>query len=241
MYPKQSLDATKDIEGGDFDNIRGVLEHAKIPRPITPIGFVREAGKHTPTTPKIPEAMKSKDKADLESQYPFGHRLMTKQGWLDQSGLGPDGSGIQRPIGADILARNLTEGEYPAGLGYKPKTNGISLAHRNHGQKVTAWYQDAADPHIGAKTVCRDHDAADGAGQIKVAHPIAALTSANSKTIIQDRYIIYDNWKVTPTHRNTPRARDNASHRILGKMAKEPSEKTSVFVPHSDDSSFKGW
>lgn len=201
VCPKQSLEATENIEGGDVDNIRGVLKHAKVPRPITPNGFVREAAKHTPAAPNFREAMRSKDKADLESQYPFGHRLMTKQGWSGQNGLGPDGSGIQRPIDADILARHFTESESPAGLGCETDTNGKSPAHKTHRQNITAWHQYAADPHKGDKTaqaICRNHDTADGAEKLKVAHPAAASTSANSKTIIQNGFIIRDNWKFTP-------------------------------------------
>lgn len=187
MCAKQSLDATKDIGGGDIDSIGKVLEHVKISRPITPTGFVREVRRHSPATPNFRNATKSNDKADLESQYPFGHRLMTKQGWSDRSGLGPDGSGIQRPIDVDVRARNLTKSPRPAGLGYEPSPNRRSLAHKNRKQKVTAWHQYAADPHIGDKTaekVYEGHETADGAEQTKVAHTAATPASANSKTII---------------------------------------------------------
>ncbi|KAI1118732.1 hypothetical protein F5Y14DRAFT_178235 [Nemania sp. NC0429] len=239
VSPKHSLEATKHVEGGDVDDFPEVPDHAQIPRPITPIpGFMREAERHTPATPNFHDAMSSKDKADLESQYPFGHRLMTKQGWSNQRGLGPDGSGIQRPIDAYIFAGSFTSSGCPARPGRDPETNGRSIAHKCHSQKVTAWHQYSANPDLGDRIAdihYRGHDTADGTGQIQVDHPTAAPASSSIKSITQD-----DNQKVIPTHRNKLGTQENASHWVLGKKAKEPSEKTSVFVTH-DGTGSEGW
>ncbi|KAI0872655.1 hypothetical protein GGS24DRAFT_466567 [Hypoxylon argillaceum] len=223
-------------------NVCEAVENTKITRSTTPDSFVRAAKKHTPTTPNFHEAVTPEDKADLKSQYPFGHRLMTKQGWSHRSGLGPDGSGIQRPIDADVLARAI-------GPAYAPKASGEAHANDNYTDetrtradssngKARAWHQYVADPDTGDKSAKKGYgydETADTTGRIRGTHGINASNNSNSRTFSQDNYVINDSWRGVSNRRSSPHVQDHVPYKVLEKKANSDSEK-SVFVPCSGNS-----
>ncbi|KAI1503118.1 hypothetical protein F5X99DRAFT_407450 [Biscogniauxia marginata] len=60
---------------------------------------------------------------DLEKTYPFGHKLISSLGWSAEQGLGPDGTGIKKPIhhgGLHGCNKNMDE---TAGLGHPNRKN----------------------------------------------------------------------------------------------------------------------
>jgi hypothetical protein len=215
----------------DIDGVCEAIEHTNIARSTTPDSFVRAVKKHPLGTPNFHEAVRSEDTVDLKSQYPFGHRLMTKQGWSDRSGLGPDGSGIQRPIDADILAHKTS---------YVVHANSISTERIGKQTdafvgKARAWNQYVLDPDTGDKSAKEGYsydEAIDTTRRIRGSHGITASTNANSKTIIQDHYVINDNWRDATKHGCSQHIQDNVPREVSEKNANAHPENGDVFVPY---------
>ncbi|KAI0189339.1 hypothetical protein EV127DRAFT_408876 [Xylaria flabelliformis] len=239
--------AASKVADGDVGSMCDTLERIRFSRSTTPDSFVREAEKHVLVAPNFHEAVQPKDTADLSSQYPYGYKLMRKQGWSNRSGLGPDGSGIQRPIDAYALANFLGENESPTGIGFASKpsstapTNGNSAGKlEKRTNKVTAavspWRQYAADPYTGdksAKNGYRNNDA------ISTVQPNTE-TDGNTNTIDQDQCVIKDVWKDTSKHKSTHHIQKNATpHGSSWGVTNAPPENTNVFVPCT--STYRGW
>ncbi|KAI3328392.1 hypothetical protein F4824DRAFT_493174 [Ustulina deusta] len=229
--------AAKSVVSGEANNICEALQNISIARSTTPDSFVREAEKCILTSPSFHGAVGSKDTADLESQYPFGYRLMTEQGWSGQSGLGADGSGIQRPLDAYTLSRVFKDHESPVGLGYalnagkKVPTNGNSTGEskkqtNGFAGASTAWNQYVTDPRTGDETAKSgyNYEAAINAPRgTRVDYGKRIQTKGKTKTIVQDQCVINDNWKDTSNYASTPQAQKNMSQGISGKTPKTPS------------------
>ncbi|CAJ2501334.1 Uu.00g041870.m01.CDS01 [Anthostomella pinea] len=69
------------------------------PKPVNFHAHTVDAGKGTSPTKSVFRLGQ-----ELKQAYPFAHRLMKEQGWTPGRGLGPDGTGIQKPIDAHSLA-----------------------------------------------------------------------------------------------------------------------------------------
>ncbi|TGJ80036.1 hypothetical protein E0Z10_g8725 [Xylaria hypoxylon] len=250
--------AAKDVVNGNVDNLCTTLEHINIARSRTPDSFGREAKKYVPVTPHFYQAVNPNDAANLKSHYPFGYRVMTKQGWSANSGLGPDGTGIRRPIDANTSAYACHS---PIGLGYHiyaPKA-GSNVPVGGNSEKVEkqtikltgaakAWNQYVADPDTGdkiAKTVYRYDDAINPVRLTRLTHtptqtqPIPSTTNNNTKTIVQDQCVISDKWKDTSNYTSARYAQKNISQGIPGKTGKT-SVESGDFVPCSS-SNLEGW
>ncbi|KAI0104762.1 hypothetical protein GGR51DRAFT_560760 [Nemania sp. FL0031] len=223
----------------DIQNLCQTLDHINVARSTTPDSFVREAKRHTLTAPDFHKAVIKEDTDDLKSQYPFAHRLMTKQGWSHQNGLGPDGSGIQRPIDADIVAHIFKEKKSSSGLGYTPRASGEEPANgspMDRAGKQTdaspstapAWNQYVADPDTGDKKARNGYKYEGPAGTVRDIRRQFTPTNANVKTIVQGQYTIKDSWIGA-----TPRIQYRED---VGETENKPSENANVFVPHSGDS-----
>ncbi|KAJ8128965.1 hypothetical protein O1611_g4666 [Lasiodiplodia mahajangana] len=229
----------KNAAGDDIENLCGALDPMNIARSTTPDSFVREARRHTLTAPNFHNAVIQEDASDLKSQYPFGHRLMTKQGWSQQSGLGPDGTGIQRPIDADIVAHTFQESKSSVGLGYtKAQANDSPTETRKQTDALPstapAWHQYVADPNTGDKRARNMYRYEGSSGTAGAIRGQLTPTNANVKTIVQGQYTINDSWIGAAR-----RIQDDMGQEVVGKTANEPSENDSDFVPHSGDS--QGW
>ncbi|RYC62458.1 hypothetical protein CHU98_g3756 [Xylaria longipes] len=246
--------ATSDVADGGVDNVCERLESIQFSRSTTPDSFVRETENHILSTPNFHEAVEPKDTADLSSKYPYGYKLMSKQGWSNRSGLGPDGSGIQRPIDAYVLAHLFGDNESPVRPGLVSKTSSKAPANGNAAEKpekqtnelaiaATPWRQYAADPHTGdksAKKAYGNNNATDTAQRSRLAHGATTQTNGNTKITVQDQCVIKDTWKDTSKHKSIHHVQKNVSpHGSLRGGAKAPSEKTSVFVPCANTSG--GW
>ncbi|KAI0486193.1 hypothetical protein F4859DRAFT_511194 [Xylaria cf. heliscus] len=220
----------------------------------TPDSFVREAEKHTLSVPNFHEAIKPKDTADLSSQYPYGYKLMSKQGWSSRSGLGPDGSGIQRPIDAYALARFFGDKESLAAREFALKATSKAPTDDNSTERskkqmngfhssATPWRQYAADPHAGdevAKRANGNNNSTDTVQRSRVTHGATPQTNGNVKTTIEGQCVLKDTWKDASKRKSTHNVQNNVSpHEDPRETVKAPSEKTSVFVPCTSTSG--GW
>ncbi|KAI1736728.1 hypothetical protein F4680DRAFT_451583 [Xylaria scruposa] len=230
---------------GDIGSVCDVLERVQFSRSITPDSFVRGAEKHVLVAPTFHGAMQPKDTADLSSQYPYGYKLMRKQGWSNQSGLGPDGSGIQRPIDADAMAHCFGDNESSAGVGFASKssskvpTNGISAGKpeeqtNEFAGEVSPWRQYAADPYTGDKSAkdSYENNAISKTQRNRVLQRATIGTNGNTNTTDQDHCVIRDTWVDTSKHEGSHHAQKNATpHGSSLGAVKAPPKNTNVFVP----------
>ncbi|KAJ2986448.1 hypothetical protein NUW58_g5021 [Xylaria curta] len=228
---------TERLARGDVDNLCEAFNRIVFARSSTPRSFVRATEKRVLATPRSHEAISSEDAAHLESQYPFGYNLMTKQGWSDSEGLGPDGSGIRRPIDAHYVTRGFRDHGSSAGLGLASNassrvlTNGNSTRHAMKQANTLASpaalrNQYIADPHAGDKTAKT------------VSRAIIRQNAENNTTneaIAQDQYLIEDKWKDTSNNTSTYYTRENFP-KVLARAAKEPSKDAGLFVPYRETS-----
>ncbi|KAI0410311.1 hypothetical protein F5X98DRAFT_368885 [Xylaria grammica] len=256
--------AAEDAANNDIGYILETLEHANIARSGTPDNFVREVEKHVPAAFNFQRAANMDSTAGLESQYPFGYRLMAKQGWSGHSGLGPNGTGIRGPIDADTTACVFRIQDSPRGLGYTPKANSNAPLGGASTEKTekqinefagarAAWPHHVADTRTGdktARTVYRHDSSTTNLVQptrLVQGAPIhtqvvsSTTTNNNTKTIIRDKYVTNDNWKDTSNYASTPHAQKNVSREIWGKTVKPPFVEAGDFVPCGGSSAEEGW
>ncbi|KAI0537603.1 hypothetical protein GGR58DRAFT_471185 [Xylaria digitata] len=236
----------KGAVGDDIGSVCETLKHTNIACPSTPENFVRGAEKHIPGTSNFDQAINSKDVDDLKSQYPFGYRLMAKQGWSDSSGLGPNGTGIRRPIHTDTSTGVFRDRDSPLGLGYLPKASSNIIVDGSRPENAeqtkrftstaTTWHQYVAE-YLTRGGTAETNDQSDHATNLmrptRLAHKASTQTqtipssTGNSKTkiIVQDECVINDVWKDTSKYACAPRAGKNESRGILGKMGITHSAK----------------
>ncbi|KAI0428305.1 hypothetical protein F5Y09DRAFT_357896 [Xylaria sp. FL1042] len=225
-----------DATSGDADQDFKALHHPSVTRSATPDSFVREGEKCILKCPNFHGAVSSDDGADLKSHYPFGFRVMSKQGWWGQNGLGPDGSGIQRPLDANNLSYTYGQHGSPSGLGYEGRINGkLTMLEEEklpspHTNGAKAWQSYVADPRTGderaisnskcdtAKVVCQN-----------MAENVAP-PKGNTKIVFQDQSIITDTWKKPSSSPRASQAQKNVRQRISGKI--DPDD----FVVYTDNS-----
>ncbi|TRX96665.1 hypothetical protein FHL15_002567 [Xylaria flabelliformis] len=246
--------AASKVAEGDVGSMCDTLERIRFSRSTTPASFVREAEKHVLVAPNFHEAIQPEDTADLSSQYPYGYRLMRKQGWSNRSGLGPDGSGIQRPIDASALAsflgdnESLTDMEFASKSSSPAPTNGIiagKLEKRTNkvAAGVSPWRQYAADPYTGdisAKNGYGNNDRISTAQPNTLLQGVTTETDGNTNTIDRDQCVIKDVWKDTSKHKSTRHIQKNATPPGSSwGVTNAPPENTNVFVPCT--STFGGW
>ncbi|KAI0508362.1 hypothetical protein F5B22DRAFT_659301 [Xylaria bambusicola] len=256
----ESLGAPLQIEDVDMsedpDNVSQALS---ISRSITPDRFVREAEKCLLVASNFSGAVSSKDSKDianLKSQYPFGYRLMTGQGWSSQSGLGPDGSGIQAPLDENTLAHTFRYRESPTGLGYTNKPSSKIPGNDNHtapsGKQAeafvdpasAAWHQYTVDPRGGDLTAKPDYMYDINTTLPREAvHSHLLRTGINSgvKTIIQDQCVIHDKWRDISNHTSALQIKKSVPQK-MPKTTTETTLKTPrTFVLDGNSNGFTGW
>ncbi|KAI1756750.1 hypothetical protein F4782DRAFT_549218 [Xylaria castorea] len=253
--PEDSMTpATSNVAEGDVDSVCDALERIQFSRSTTPDSFVREAEKHALVTPNFHEAIQPKDTADLSSQYPYGYKLMSKQGWSNRSGLGPDGSGIQRPIDAHALAHPFGDNESPTGIGFASKSSSKAPTNGNPTKKsekqmddfagaASPWRQYVADPDNGDKSAKNGYvsnNAINTAQGNSVLQGATTQTNGNTKTTFQDQCVVTDIWKDSSKHKSTHHVQKNAApHASPCETAKAPSKNTNAFIPCTGTSG--GW
>ncbi|KAI0555334.1 hypothetical protein F4679DRAFT_523354 [Xylaria curta] len=238
--------AVNNVTEGDIGSVCDVLERVQFSRSDTPDSFVREAEKHVLVAPNFHGAIQPKDTADLSSQYPYGYKLMRKQGWSNQSGLGPDGSGIQRPIDADAMAHCFGDNESSAGIGFASKSNSKAHTNGNSSGKpekqtnessgaVSPWRKYTADPYIGDKSAKDSYgnNAINATQRDKVPRRATTETNGNTHTTTdQDQCVIKDTWVDTSKHKSTHHVHKNATPCESSlRVAKVPPKNINVFVP----------
>ncbi|KAI1426918.1 hypothetical protein F5Y12DRAFT_793645 [Xylaria sp. FL1777] len=250
---------SKDVLTGDANNVSEALHRLSISRSPTPDSFVRGTGKCTVAVSNFHKGIGSKVKEeDLKSQYPFGYRLMTKQGWAAESGLGPYGSGIPRPLDAHVLTLGLRDHESPTGLGYAPNASTklpvdedcTAEAERQMdgpvGISTKKWHRYVEDPRAGDETAKSSYTyntaikAPQGTG---VGHGKTTKTNGNIKTIVQGECVIKDKWKDTSNYTSASQAQETVPGGLWGiycrKQQKAPSGDPSIFVACRNN--FQGW
>ncbi|KAI0972577.1 hypothetical protein F4678DRAFT_460145 [Xylaria arbuscula] len=244
--------ATQDVASSDADEMCDALHQFSIGRSATPEGFVRGAGKCILSIPDFHKGIVSNDETDLKSHYPFGYRLMTGQGWSSQSGLGPNGSGIQRPLDAFSSANMHGDYESPIGLGYASKASDTASKNGKPRQiskekvngsvnTATAWNQYGKDPRAGDEVAKPGYkfSAAINTTRTRTAHANSTRTDGDLKVIIQGQCEINDNWKDTSNYKAASQSQKKVSQGAFEKATKPPFEDSHVFVPYSGRS--QGW
>ncbi|KAI1356569.1 hypothetical protein F5Y01DRAFT_309978 [Xylaria sp. FL0043] len=225
----------KDLATGGVNEACPAPDSPSIARSATPDSFVRGGEKCILEGPNFHGAVSSDDGTDLKSQYPFGFRLMSKQGWGQQNGLGPDGSGIPRPLDANTVRNAYGLNEPPIGLGYEGQINGKKTVLKeeklpgSYAGKAKAWKSYVEDPRTGDEKA-RSDSKCDTAG---VARHEIVPKKGDTKLIFQDDNIITDTWKSSSDPRRASRTQKNAQQGVSGQV------DSGVFVPYVDNS--EGW
>ncbi|KAI0200056.1 hypothetical protein F4808DRAFT_176002 [Astrocystis sublimbata] len=228
-------------------------------RSTTPDGFVREAEKHTPADVDFHGCSETIGKADLGARYPFGHKVLSSQGWSDPKGLGPDESGIQRPIDIYAQARNLLGNQCTVGSESPPKsgshapTKGVSakevdtqINETPATAALSPWRRYALNPQAGddsAKKAYRDKVGTvqkDGRTHGPLVHTNGNESYGETKITVQNQCIINDTWRDTSKRKSTRLARNRTSPQETSReTAEAPSDHLEVWKPFTGTS--KGW
>ncbi|KAI1281093.1 hypothetical protein F5Y07DRAFT_355359 [Xylaria sp. FL0933] len=225
----------KDLATGDVNEGCPALHSPSIARSATPDSFVRGGEKCILEGPNFHGAVSSDDGTDLKSQYPFGFRLMSKQGWGQQNGLGPDGSGIPRPLDANTVRHTYGIHESPVGLGYEGQTNGKKTILKeekppgSYGDKAKAWKSYVADPRTGDEEA-RSDSKCDTA---EVTRHEMVPKKGDTKIILQNDNIITDTWKRSSDSPRASQTQKNAQPEV-------PEQADYNWFVSSTDR-FEGW
>ncbi|KAI0817412.1 hypothetical protein GGR55DRAFT_620335 [Xylaria sp. FL0064] len=225
----------KDLATGDVNEACPALHSPSIARSTTPDSFVRGGEKCVLDGPNFHGAVSSDDGADLKSHYPFGFRLMSEQGWGQQNGLGPDGSGIPRPLDANTVRHAYGIHESPVGLGYEGQTNGKKTMLKeeklpgSYAGNAKAWKSYVADPRTGDEKAKSDSKC----DIAQVAYQDRVPKKDGTKIIFQDDNIITDTWKKPSDSARASRTHKNAQQGVSGRVDSD------FFVPYTDNS--EGW
>ncbi|KAI8632500.1 hypothetical protein F5Y19DRAFT_492324 [Xylariaceae sp. FL1651] len=124
----------------DISGLCKTLENTKIATNANaPPAFTPETKKHRSFPPNSSHQTAKGDSSTLKDQYPFGHKILAKQGWDDKGGLGPDGRGIRHPIDPYVLAQGL---DSVAGLGSNLQDENIQALTESKTTNIKTIFQD---------------------------------------------------------------------------------------------------
>lgn len=248
-----TLSTKGDVISDDAEDVCQALQHCILARSTTPYGFVREMEEWALAPTNFHEAVGSKDTAHLESQYPFGYRVMTRQGWEDKGGLGPHGSGIPSPLDGETLALAYRDPETSTGLGYATKASTKVTENDTFTQATnkrinmvadpasTAWHKYAEDPFAGDLAARSNYvyDETSVPRRAVLSRSLPTETDGNVNIIVQGQWIIEDTWKDTSNHLSDPDSKKDVSEEIP--IIKSETIITEPWNFAGSNTSFNGW